>query len=157
MNKNANSADVIRLPQNKAKAQEQQRPLLKSLQGPLPIIPFVHLQIIIFLEKIQEGRSAIVLSMFSLLGRKKEYSHFPQNALQFWPKVRFCVACLFLETRYPNVLMAVGPGKLLSGGITLFCKKTNINPFLACTLYDKIIFDRPFFFKNIFKSGISNS
>jgi len=31
MNKNANSADVIRLTKNKAKAQEQQRPLLKSL------------------------------------------------------------------------------------------------------------------------------
>ena len=31
MNKNANSADVIRLTKNKAKAQEQQRSLLKSL------------------------------------------------------------------------------------------------------------------------------
>ena len=35
-------------------------------------------------------------------------------------------ACLLLETRYPNVLMVVvSPGKLLSGGLTLFCKKTN--------------------------------
>ena len=31
MNRNANSADVRRLIQNKAKAQEQQHPLLKSL------------------------------------------------------------------------------------------------------------------------------
>ena len=38
-------------------------------------------------------------------------------------------------------MVVVGPGKLLSGRLTLFCKKTNINPFLVILhVRDKIIF-----------------
>ena len=72
MNKNAISADVRRLNENKAKAQEQQRPLLKNLYSKLRNLPFCPVSCSLVPTTYSKISLAGILTFFRIKIKKKK-------------------------------------------------------------------------------------